>query len=126
LQQNKREFQVSVNKDELLEIVGRGNVLDDPAALDSYSRDQSFALPLKPRFVVYPENTGQVQRLVKYANRTQTPLVPVSSGQPHFNGDTIPGAPGAVMVDLRKMSRILRIDRKNRMTVIEPGVTYGQ
>jgi FAD/FMN-containing dehydrogenase len=115
-----------VKKDELLEIVDRGNVLDDPATLDSYSRDQSFTLPLKPWFVVYPENVEQVQRLVRYANQTQTPLIPISSGQPHFNGDTIPSVPGAVIVDLRKMNRILRIDRKNRMTVIEPGVTYGQ
>ena len=117
---------MAAKKDELLEIVGKGNVLDNPAVLESYSRDQSFARPLKPCFVVYPENVEEVQRIVKWANQTQTPLVPVSSGQPHFHGDTVPSVPGAVIVDLRKMNRILRIDRKNRMTVIEPGVTYSQ
>ena len=30
------------------------------------------------------------------------------------------------MVDLGRMNKILRIDRRNRMVVIEPGVTYAQ
>ena len=30
------------------------------------------------------------------------------------------------MVDLSRMNKILRIDRRNRMVVIEPGVTYAQ
>ena len=32
---------------------------------------------------------------------------PVSSGSPHFNGDTVPGVAGAIMVDLRRMNDIL-------------------
>ena len=52
--------------------------------------------------------------------------MPVSSGAPHFHGDTVPSAPGAVMLDLRRMDKILRVDRRNRMVVIEPGVTYPQ
>ena len=32
----------------------------------------------------------------------------VSSGGPHFHGDTVPSVPGAVMLDLRRMDRILR------------------
>ena len=32
--------------------------------------------------------------------------------------------PGAVQVDLSRMDRILRIDRRNRLALIEPGVTF--
>ena len=67
-----------------------------------------------------------MQALIGWANETGTPLVPVSSGAPHFYGDTVPSVPGAVMVDLSRMNEILRIDRRNRMVVIEPGVTYAQ
>ena len=67
-----------------------------------------------------------MQEIVKWANRTSTPLVPVSSGHPHFHGDTIPSTGGAVIVDLSGMKRIIRIDRRNRMTMIEPGVTFSQ
>jgi len=52
--------------------------------------------------------------------------VPVSSGEPHLRGDTAPTAPESVIVDLSGMKRILKIDRRNRLALIEPGVTYGQ
>ena len=42
------------------------------------------------------------RRSLKLANETQTPLVPVSSGPPHFRGDTVPGIGGAVIVDLKR------------------------
>jgi len=113
-------------KEELASIVSPEDVSDDPETLDTYSRDMSFAPPIKPRFVVKPENVDEVKALVNWANRTATPLVPVSSGPPHFRGDTVPSVPGAVMVDLSGMKRIFRIDRRNRVAMIETGVTYPQ
>ena len=77
-------------------------------------------LPGKPR------NVDQVQDIVLWANETGTPLVPMSSGEPHFRGATLPTAPEAVIVDLSGMNRILWIDRRNRLALIEPGVTYTQ
>jgi len=111
---------------ELVGIVGKRNVLDAPETLEAYSRDQSFVLPIKPRGVVKPKNAHEVQEIVKWANQTGTPLVPVSSGTPRFHGDTIPSAAGSIIVDLSGMDQIIRIDRRNRMTLIEPGVTYSQ
>lgn len=113
-------------KTKLVSIVGKENVSDFPEALQAYSHDHSFVLQLKPWFIVKPLNIDEVQRIVMLANQTSTPLVPVSSGPPHFYGDTVPSATGAVVVDLSRMNRILRIDRKNKMTLIEAGVTYGQ
>jgi FAD/FMN-containing dehydrogenase len=113
-------------KRELIGIVGEKNVLDDPETLEAYSRDQSFVLAIKPWFVVKPKNVEEVQGIVKWANQTRTPLVPVSSGPPRFHGDTVPGSTGAVIVDLSGMKKIIRINRRNRMVVIEPGVTYSQ
>jgi hypothetical protein len=52
-------------------------------------------------------------------------LVPVSSGPPHFHGDTVPGVAEGVIADLSRMKAVRRIDRRNKMVVIEPGVTYG-
>jgi FAD/FMN-containing dehydrogenase len=111
-------------KEELAGIVSSERILDDPEALDTYSQDLSFVKPLKPRFVVKPISTEEVQSLVNWANQTQTPLVPVSSGPPRFRGDTIPSVPGAVVVDLSGMKKILRIDVRNKVAMIEPGVTY--
>lgn len=113
-------------KEKLVGIVGKGNVLDDSETLEAFSRDHSFALPIKPWYVVKPESVEEVHKIVNWANGTQTPLVPLSSGPPHFYGDTIPSATGAVIIDLSSMKRIIRINRRNRITIIEPGVTYTQ
>lgn len=115
-----------VDKIELAAIVGEEGVLNDPDILNDYSRDCSFAPPRKPLFVVKPKNVDQVQRIVKWANRTLTPLVPVSSGSPRFYGDTVPTSGGAVVVDLSGMKRFIKIDEKNRVAMIEPGITFGE
>jgi FAD/FMN-containing dehydrogenase len=107
-------------------IVGRDNVLDDAAVLEEHSGDLSFAPHVRPWCVAKPETTAQVQELVKWANATSTPLVPVSSGAPHFRGDTVPSAGGAVIVDLSGMKKIRHIDAINWVAMVEPGVTYGQ
>ena len=113
-------------KGKLIKIVGEENVLDDMETLGTYSRDCSFVPPRNPRFVVKAKNTVEVQKIVEWANETGTPLVPVSSGSPHFRGDTVPSEGGAVILDLSEMKRIISIDRKNRVTIVEPGVTYSQ
>jgi len=110
----------------LTEIIGKQKVINKPEVLDRYSHDNSFTSPMRPRLVVHPRNADDVQKTVTWANRTKTPLVPVSSGEPRFHGDTVPSVPEAVIVDLRRMDKIIRIDRRNRMALIEPGVTYAQ
>ena len=110
----------------LAEIIGQQKVINKPEALDRYSHDNSFTAPMRPRLVVQPRNADDVQKIVVWANQTRTPLVPVSSGEPHFRGDTVPSVPEAVIVDLHRMDKIIRIDRRNRMVIIEPGVTYAQ
>lgn len=113
-------------KAELIAIVGEGNVLNDDKILESFSSDMSFARTVRPSLVARPGNVGEVQKIILWANKTNTPLVPVSSGPPHFHGDTVPGTDGAVIVDLTRLKKILNIDRRNRMAVIEPGVTYAE
>ena len=115
-----------VAKEKLVKIFGAANVSYKQATLDEYSSDMSFVNPVKPAYVVKPKNTDAIQKLVKLANKTQTPLVPVSSGPPHFRGDTVPGTGGAVIVDLGGMKKIIFIDRARRVAMIEPGVTFGE
>ena len=120
-------------KEELAKIVGAENVFDASEALEEYSRDESFVRPVRPRYVVKPKGGEipdkiheEVKEIIKWANDTGTPLVPVSSGAPHFRGDTVPSAGGAVVVDLSRMNRAVRVDRANRVAMIEPGVTFTE
>ena len=106
----------------------------------------SFTDRLSPGIVVQPKTAEEVQEIVQWANQTLTPLVPVSSGPPHFRRDAFPSAAGgaagaaagatagpaagavngAVIVDLSGMKKVLRVDRRNRIAIIEPGLTYSE
>lgn len=115
-----------VEGENLAKIVGASNVSSDQSVLDEYASDVSFVHPVRPAYVVKPKKAEDVDKIVKFANETQTPLVPVSSGTPHFRGDTVPSIGGAVIVDLSGMKKIVRVDRRNRVALVEPGVTFGE
>ena len=111
-------------KEDLAKIVGAENVSDDPEALLSYSKDCSLSTPRMPNYIARPKNTDEVQRVIKLANENGIPIVPCSSGI-HFHGNTIPNL-GGIVLDLRRMNKILDVDLYNKMVRVEPGVTWGQ
>ena len=111
-------------KEKLIRIVGHGSVFDDAERLKQYSKDYSLSAPGMPSYVAQPSNAEEVQKIVKLANASKVPVIPCSSGI-HFDGNTIP-VEGGIVLDLRRMNRILAIDERNRMARIEPGVTWEQ
>ena len=116
----------SAGGEQLVKIFGASRVINDPLVLRRYAADLSFSPAKTPAFVVRPRRAEEVKALVEWANRTAASLVPVSSGSPHFRGDTVPGQEGGVVVDLSGMKKILRLDRRNRVAMIEPGVTFQE
>ncbi|MBN2061253.1 MAG: FAD-binding oxidoreductase [Deltaproteobacteria bacterium] len=109
----------------LTDIIEKGGIFESPQIIEEYSKDNSFSRSIKPTHVLKVNRTEEIQKIVQWANETRTPLIPVSSGPPHFKGDTVPSVPEAVVVDLSNMNNILGINRQHRMVYIEPGVTYG-
>jgi FAD/FMN-containing dehydrogenase len=126
VQDPEERYTMNDRKNELTTLVGEKNVLDDPEILADYARDRSFSPEMAPALVVRVKNVDEVQKIIGWANDTKTPLVPVSSGPPHLHGDTVPSVNGAVILDLSGMNKIININRRNRMAVVEPGVTYSQ
>ncbi|MBN1190802.1 MAG: FAD-binding oxidoreductase [Dehalococcoidales bacterium] len=115
-----------IEKEKLRAILGDGKVYDEQTILDGYSRDISFSNTVTPALVIKPGSTAEIKQVVSLANETFTPLVSVSSGAPHFRGDTVPGTGGAVIVDLSEMKKIIRVDRYHRVAMVEAGVTFGE
>jgi len=107
------------------DVVGTDNFYGAPEILEVYSKDHSFVPPRKPLAVVKPKNTDEIKEIINLANETHVTLIPTSSGFPKFHGGTIPSLPG-VVVDLSGLDKILRVDRRNKVAVIEPGVTFGK
>jgi FAD/FMN-containing dehydrogenase len=113
-------------EERLREITSADRVFDSPDVLEAYAHDNSFVPRVRPRCVVKPKGMEEVQEIVNLANDMETGIVPTSSGPPHFRGGTVPSVGNAVVVDLNDMNRIVRIDAKNKVAMIEPGVTFGQ
>jgi glycolate oxidase len=111
-------------KDALSKIVGKENVSDTAGDLLLYSRDQSLAPAGMPDIVVWPGSTQEVAGVVKYASDNNIPVVPVSS-RTHLYGSAI-AKQGGIIIDMKRMNKILDIDKYNRLCRIEAGVTWKQ
>ena len=105
-------------------ITGVDRVSREPEILAKYSRDQSFVPVCLPDYAVFAESLPEVQDVLRVANETKTPVVPVSSGM-NLRGASIPKE-GGIILDLSRMNKIGEISDLERWAVIEPGVTYGQ
>ena len=106
-------------------IVGQERVSNETKILEQYAAPE-FGDRLLPDLVVWPSSTEEVSQIVALANSSHFQLIPVSSGLPRMSGSTIPKVKGTVILDMRKMNRIIRADGKNKVVMIEPGVTYSQ
>lgn len=77
-----------------------------------------------PSAAVLPETVDEVREIVAIANRTGVPLSPVSIGRNLGYGGAAPRLSGAVVVDLKRMNRILEVDGRFGYAVVEPGVSF--
>ncbi|MDF1538458.1 MAG: FAD-binding oxidoreductase [Candidatus Thorarchaeota archaeon] len=111
-------------KTRLAKIVGPDFVKDGLAERYVYSMDMTENPPKQPAMVVMPSTVKEIQEIIEAANETLTPLIPFVTGQ-NVGGLTIPQVDGAVIVDLKRMDRIIEVDPVAMYMVIEPGVTFG-
>ncbi|HKT16357.1 MAG TPA: FAD-binding oxidoreductase, partial [Allosphingosinicella sp.] len=98
----------------------------DAAVTTALSSDESGRTGARPLAVAHCSSTADVQAVVRWAIRSGVPLVPISSkGGPRRRGDTICARP-AVVMDLSGMDRVVHVDGRDAIAIIEPGVTFPQ
>lgn len=107
----------------LRDVVGSDWVSDDPAILIGYSKDNSFEAAKKPHVVVLPETTEEVQEIVRIADRFGMAVQP-SSTAINCAGGCIPQR-GGILLDLRRMDKILDIDEENMTVTVQPSARFG-
>ncbi len=78
-----------------------------------------------PSHVVQPQSSEQIQGLVRLANKQELNLTVSSSRGTHLKGGFSAGS-AAVHMDLSSMKKVLWINRRNRVCMIESGVTYDE
>lgn len=100
--------------------LGRENVLTEPSELVVYECDGYTIEKNQPDAVVFPRSAEQVAEVVRLCNEYDVPVIPRAAGT-SLAGGCLPVG-GGVVVMLTRMNRILEIDLRNRMAVVEAGV----
>ena len=73
---------------------------------------------------IAPASVEEVQAVMRIANETSVPVYPISTGKNLGYGGSAPALSGSVVLDLKRMNRVLDIDEENASVLVEPGVSY--
>ncbi len=73
---------------------------------------------------IAPASVEEVQAVMRIANETSVPLYPISTGKNLGYGGSAPALSGSVVLDLKRMNRVLDIDEENASVLVEPGASY--
>ena len=109
-------------------VVGKDRVYVDEQPLSSY-RDAYSPLAdgeFMPSAAVAPDGGEQIQKILKIANAYKIPLWTIGTGRNFAYGGPAPRKSGYVMLDLRRMNRIIEVNEKYGYALVEPGVSYMQ
>ena len=94
-----------------------------PEDIICYGFDAS-GIEVCPSAIVWPNNTADVVKVMKYAYEKEIPVVPRGAG----TGMTAGAVPskGSIVLSFEKMKKIIEIDAENLNVLCEPGVINGK
>ena len=101
-------------------LVGEENIYSDKAHLIAYSYDATRE-HFEPDAVLFPRNEEDVSEILKYCNEHKIVIVPRGAGS-GFTGGALPSSGGIVLAMEKHMNKILEIDMKNMVAIVQPGV----
>ena len=104
----------------LSNILSPDRVLSGSAARRAYDCDAYSIDRFPPTAVVLPENTDEVQKVVRWCVANEVPFTARGAGT-GLSGGALP-ALGGVVVSTKKMNRILKVDVENRCLLAQAGV----
>ncbi|MHA1147256.1 MAG: FAD-binding oxidoreductase [Promethearchaeota archaeon] len=120
---------------EFEEIVGAPNISDGEVMTKAYAYNWCMEffnymeghdpIPFSaiPKAVILPSTTDEVVQIVKMCNRYDIKFKAQSTGLGPWNQ---PSTDNSIILDLRRMNNIVKIDAKNLYCVVEPYVSGGQ
>jgi glycolate oxidase len=110
---------MEIDVERLKGIVGEKNVRDNIADRYVYGSDSSVH-EANPSVVIRPETVEEVQEIVRYANAKSIPVIARGAGS-GASGHTVP-IDGGIVMDFKRMNRILAIRPQDILCKVEPGV----
>ena len=108
----------------LREIFPPSRMLTAAAQLGAYESDALTAFHSRPVAIVVPETQEEVIATVRLCRELALPFVARGSGT-SLSGGSLPVKDG-IVIALNRLNRILRLDPRERIAVVEPGVINTQ
>jgi glycolate oxidase len=105
---------------DLIQIVGKADVLTEKEDLVAYSYDGTTSWAHEPDVVVFPTSAQEISKILKLADKERIPVTPRGGGT-NVSGGSIP-IQGGIVLCFTKMNTILGIDKENLTVMVEPGV----
>jgi len=100
--------------------IGESCVHVDDDTLERVSSDETEDLVFRPDVLVTPATTSDVSAVMRLAAHHNIPVTPRGAGT-GLSGGALP-VHGGVVLATQALNRILEIDTKNLMAVVQPGV----
>jgi FAD/FMN-containing dehydrogenase len=112
--------------DELKAAVAAGSWFDAPGDLEPFLVDFRRLYRGATPLVLQPRNTAEVSKILALCHRDEVAVVPVG-GNTSYCGAATPDASGwQIVLSMRRLNQVRRIDAANFSMVVEAGCTLGE
>jgi alkyldihydroxyacetonephosphate synthase len=127
------KFLYEMIRSELVEIVGSEYVSTDESDKLVYSSDWAWmpqmwldrGQPLRPPdYIVHPSSAEDISEILEVANKYRLPVVPWGGGS-GSQGGALPIF-GGILIDTKRMNKILSIDEKSLTVTAQGGINISQ
>ena len=118
----------------LTAVLGEENVSDDIVVRQAYGRDPHPSVTVRklrrdpltiPDAVVLPGGTDDVRAVMRIASRYGVHIIPMGSGD-NLTGCCIPTRPNTIILDMKRMDRILEINETDKYIRMQPWNSYAR
>jgi FAD/FMN-containing dehydrogenase len=107
-------------------VLREGEISSDPADIATFRQlNPIMDSGVKPSHILRPSSVGELQGILRLANDIGLNLTVSSSTGAHCKGG-LAAREENVLIDLSQWRKTPWINRRNRVCLIEPGVTYGE
>ncbi|NVM17427.1 MAG: FAD-binding oxidoreductase [Candidatus Lokiarchaeota archaeon] len=91
----------------------------------AYSRNVDLVLQGVPDIVIRPKDAQEVSEILKVANEENISVTPRGGGDCEFGGSK-PIGDGGIVLETKRMNKVINLDRDNLIVTVEAGISWGK
>ena len=111
---------------QLLGRFGDDMIVTDPASLEAVAVDHRRLYQGKPLALALPRSTDEVSRLLAFCDAARIGIVPQGGNTGYCGGATPDGSGGQLVLSLRRLRAVRRVDADNDSMVVEAGCILAE